>query len=388
MDQDLVRGRSWLLGTSEKAKFCPALSLSHLLIQIDPIYVLAHIIIGEFLLSKSTQRPLRKAYYKRRAEIYKETNTILLDQDISVHRKMWTLIQLAMLEATARRSDLQAIHIKALDEFVESMGGITAAFSHDQEDVFTHASARLYAGPLVRTPIPIRFVPQLNRVKDRFFACMSSIQEWISTFRIWISVTDLAEFRSYTVSNRQLDMLTNYLRNLVRKWRAAEVMSTSLETNSGALICGLSLARTFVECNSSPAMAFNFLYEVQESLSCSVMTSTRPEHGLDDLHPAAAAYGMSCIRSKLFTDKKGHSREARISQALSDAHKIFLLLSVTRRIEIVEWLMASVQMVAALACDDQPLKKHISTCFEGEQLQALEDEIERACVTTDTVDEC
>ncbi len=341
--------------------------------QVDPIYVLSHVIIGEMIISRVTQQPLRPHYYSRCAHMYKAMSDLLSDEDATFHRKVWSLIQLAMLERTAQKPKLQAMHMQALDDFIESRGGVTALLSYEERDDPVYLNCRLFAAQFVSSEVQIPTFRQFENIKARFLLSLHRIQSWTSMLHGRDTSTSQDNPFSNADSLRKLNPITNYLHHLIEKWLSDNESPDSFQNNSGAFFCSFSLAMTFVESEASPQAAFDYLHKAQNFMSASTTVQSQLGKELDNLHPAAAAHIFGAVRLEDFPDG-GIAREIKISQALIDAHKAFMLLSDERRIEMTTWLVECV-----LSCTkSQVQEKAESVLFDQKRLKALETEVDYA----------
>lgn len=349
------------------------MSLARSLMQVDPIYVLSHIVIGESVLSKMTHKPVRKHYYLRSAQMYKAINILLADQYAPFSQKLWALIQVAMVENTARRMDLQAIHTRALDDFVESYGGFAASSRVGMDDAYLDASSRLYAGQLARSVLPVPDFLHFKAVTARFILSLTSIWTWMHVLR----ANSSKYYESWTDSGpRPLSGLLNYLKNMVHQDQFEDTSPLDPISNRGAIFCILSINLTFVQCPASFDAILDFLVRAQQCMCATATISPRTGHELDNIHPAAAAYSISCTRSEVFPQNSTHT-ECEISQALADAHKVFYLLSKARRDEIITWLLESISVVASLRDNGEAAWERYSQ-VDCVKLQALEEELEES----------
>lgn len=338
------------------------------------IYVLAHIVLGESILSQMTQQSVRQSHYLRSAQMYKAISTLLADHRATFGQKLWTLIQVAMVEGTAQRNDLQQLHIKALDELVEANGGLPAYTELAADNVFLQASSQFYAGQLARSAILPVTKQRFEAVKTRFMTSLAKLEVWMCSIQ---SQRDSHHRGAAENKCSQIPrQLLSYLTHLVKEDNGKKMTLGRLKTDSGALFCCLSICLTFVECFPTIDGIQAFLLRVEQSMYDTATVQLQDGYMLDNLHPAAAAYSISCVRSEIFPDQS-RSREFRISQALVDAHKMFLLLSSGRKAEVLMWLTDCISTVSMLSSHGAAMRCE-QTNFTSVKLANLEREIEES----------
>ena len=346
---------------------CPAFDVARALLQVCPIFVMTNILVAESILSQVTHRDLRPQFYSRRAQIYKAVNDLLSDDRASLYHKIIAIMDLALIEYANGRLDIQALHIKAVDQFIESRGGV-AMFRLQAEDiVFGRVSARFYTSQFVRSEVQIPTFRHLKVVKKRFIDSLHRIENWISTHRFPVASTDIV-----AVNHNELDLLIDYLYHLQQQSVVHGEMPTPspFYKMSGAHFCALSLAMTMVEYNLTSADAFAYLYRAQEYMRRSTEVSQHGGEGLEKLHPFAAGHIFSHTRSVVFDDFDD-AKELAICQVVVDAQKIFVLLSETRRVELSKFLLENV-IVLAKTADGRTAPTSI---FDRKALRLLEQEI-------------
>lgn len=373
---DLLSGRYWLTGKLSESTCCPALDIARSVMQLCPIYILAHIIIGEALSSRLTRRPLRHLYFHRYSQMYRLLRKLLSDRRASIHRKMWALIQVAMVEGTVKRFDLQKLHMAAMDNLVESQGGIESCSVEKDEDAFAELSSRLYAGQLVRDPVLVTDGNYLTSIRTRFLRSMHSICRWAASLNTRLFAEHSIEPDSQQGRDDDLEQLSLYLDQLENQQLLAHTESACHQRGNEACISSLSLVLTFVECNLLPADARSFLASVQACLG-RTPGSLSEEKRFHDIHPAVIAYNISCVRSRLFHDPR-YRREMRISQAIADALKLTMYLNGQTITAIVTWLIEIIRDVSRFEFRGTRSQPNLLVPHD-DYLQVLKQEIEETC---------
>ena len=242
---------------------------------------------------------------------------------------MFAIMYLAVLEFTNGESEVQATHINALDQYVESEGGVANILSRIEDANMLYLGARFYSTQFLRSEVPIATLSQLKIIRVRFSSSLHRIQTWTSATRAQLSLIPS--------SRSELSHLINYLYHLIEVW-LSDRHSKLFHIVSGAWFCSFSLAITLSEYSRSPTEAFDFLSRVQQCMRRSTEVSSEFGKELADLHPYAAAHIISYIRAQTFADlPETKQTELRINQTVVDAQKMFVLLSEASRIELVNF---------------------------------------------------
>ncbi|KIY03145.1 uncharacterized protein Z520_01612 [Fonsecaea multimorphosa CBS 102226] len=328
-------GRCWLWGTSQTPRYCAALYTLQTLIE-DPIYVLVAIVLGEGILDRLTLRSPRPRYYHRRAQIYKKANTLLSDETASFPQKALTIMYLAILEYVSARHDLQEMHIQALDDFVESNGGVAIFRTRSESHEIFLCSARSYVTQFVRAEVCLPTRSRLQSTVSRYLYNLSQVHRWESNFKARLSAEDVPLLHH----RLRLQPLIDYLEHL-GQIRTSVERTRVWDAASGGHFCVYSLVITLVEFTHSPDTVFEFLEQVQECMIASIDKSLQNESDLNGLHPFATGQMIGYVRTLMFRDV-GNVKEIRICQAQADAQKVFALLSQSRRDELVSYFVGSV----------------------------------------------
>lgn len=339
----------------------------------SPIYVLSRVVIGELILSRMCQRPLRKCYYLRCADMYKTANKMLFDDCATPCDKLYMLIQLSMVEHLARRIHLKAMHLKAIEHLVESQGGIATMLAHRDSGDLQSILMRFYPNQFVRTEVSIEGYSRFAALKLDLMNIMGLLQVRIPWYHHHPFFNQRDEFDGCTTAQWELRPLINYLSNLLLKWRQCESTTTSLPEDMGVLFCSYSLAMTFIEHQPLPQEGFEFLVLVQRCMVESTPLSTQSGRELDNLHPVAVADIISRTRCEMFPSQ-GDWKELRIAQASVDFHKLCCLLKSGEKIVMIEWILGSVLPMS--------LMQQNLTAQNGSYLKLLDESLERAWWTT------
>ncbi|KIW17363.1 hypothetical protein PV08_04557 [Exophiala spinifera] len=254
----------------------------------------------------------------------------------SFPRKALTIMYLAMLEYVSGRQDLQEMHIQALDDFVESNGGVAIFRTRSESPEILLCSARSYVTQFVRAEVCLPTISRLQSTVSRYLDSLAQVHRWASNFRAQLS----SEAVSLPHYRLRLRPLIDYLGHLGQIRTSVE--STRVwDAASGAHFCVYSLVITLVEFTHSPEKVFEFLEQVQECMMASVDKGLQNESDLDGLHPFSTGQMIGYVRTLMFRDV-GDVKEIRICRAQADAQKVFALLSQGRRDELVSYFVGSV----------------------------------------------
>jgi hypothetical protein len=315
--------------------------------------------------------------------MYKSVRELLANEQISFHRKLWALIQISMLEHTAQRPELQAIHAQAIDEFVQANGGISALLSQSAKDDPVQLNCRLFAVQFVRSGT-------FNLTSAQIFTASSSFLHLLLRMRTCASrCASHRPFSNHHHDNSDGHELTNplsplvdYLYHLLRKWSAASAIPTAFQANMGALVCIFSLAITIVEHDLSTASTLLYLKRTQNSMQRSTTLMRLPGRELENLHPVAAAYIFGQVRSEMFP-QRADEREVRISQLLVDVQRTCALLGPERRrIEVMGQVLRFVMYMTGLAAYrlGEEGEENMIGVLDRDWLAGLQREVDTECV--------
>ena len=289
------------------------------------------VVHAESVYGRTTERPPRPHYYARRAQIYKRVSELLANKHALFQRKLLAIQHLAVLEFIHGDSDVQATHIHALDQYVESEGGIVDTFSRIEDTSMLCFAARFYSAEFLRVQVQIVTSPQLKIITERFSCSLRGIQAWACQMRSQLS--PMARHRS------ELSHLINYLYHLIEVW-LSDRCSKLFHIVSGAWFCSFSLAITLSEYSQTFSEAFDFLLRVQQCMRNSTGISSQFGEELADLHPFATGVIIGHLRAQTFANlPEARQKELTISQAVVDAQKLFALLGEASRIKLVEFAL-------------------------------------------------
>lgn len=349
--------------------------------QICPIHTLSHVIVAETILSKMTRRPVRDIYFRRYAQLYRSLNALLSDPTAGVYRKLWAILQVSMVEYVCQRFDLQLIHTAAIDDFIDSQGGMVDYKYAANDGGFAQLVSRLYIGPMARSDILMLDYRRLKSSKGRFLRMMKKIWAWKSHMQKH-DINDFEEEVSceHSTSNTicDLDDISDYLSDLINITDPRDT-NDIIQDHNVAFICSLALILTFVECQLPRIAARSFLCVVQSCLRDSAELPREGMSRLEKIHSCVVLYTIGYIRHQVFPDD-GYSRAFRISRNLLDCQKILRILSPGMKVSLVRWMVDSVLHVSQVRDNDDDSDENQvgSLDFTPLRIRALELEIDDA----------
>lgn len=299
--------------------------------------------------------------------MYRQLNDLLSDQEASPYRKLWALIQVAMVEGTVKRFDLQALHTTAMDDFIESQDGITSCRVEKGDEAFAQVASRLFAGRLVRGSALVTSDHRFATIRTRFMQVMNDICSWTALVYEQVSAA------AYVSSDDELDWLPIYMDQLELQQLRSITESVDQSPCHEAVTSTLSMVLTFVECELDLIAARSFLASVQAHICGSIPYPSKKGSAEHSVNPVVVAYNISCARTQSFPDPNC-AREMKISQAIADAQRILAMLDPATATTIVMWLVGIVNAVSRTRVKSRQVKLGLSS-FGRNQLQALEQEI-------------
>ena len=308
--------------------------------QVSPIYVMTNIIIAESTFSRATNRQLRAEYYLRRAQMYKLVSSLLSNKSASLHQQAFAVMSLAIVEYSNGETNAQETHIQAVDEMIESIGGIAVFGSRFRDAVMQPVTSRFYMVQFLRSEVRMSTLEQLEIVRRRFIRSLYRIRKWFAAFRDQVASSEAVSF-----GRPDLDPLSDYLYHLILISTTHSSEPKPFSEVSGAHFCALSLCMTMVEYDLSPPATFTFLQRTQDSMRDSVEISHDQIVSLRKLHAYAAGHIFSHTRSELLDDF-GERKELAICQSVVDAQKIFVLLGDASRARLSAWLVHNIQRLS------------------------------------------
>lgn len=318
-------------------------------------------------MSRITNQPLRPLYYSRSAHMYRAVNELLSDKSVSFHRKLYSLIQLSMVEHTVQRSKLQSIHAQAIDDFIESHGGPdTLLTASANEAPIQLLNCQLLAGQFVRSQPAEPRLSHYQITKKNFLTNLARMHAVACVQRIQPQATTHNHVK-------ELMPISAYLLSLVKDLHQSGDGIVTFRDHAGACFCCLSIALTIIECDLVTSSTIKYLQLAQQYMMESSKTIPHSSDNLIVLHPAAATYILSKARVESFPGN-ARKRELRISEALIDASKLFVLLTNEKRVDITTMLLQCILLATNL---DSGRHGGDQTPLNPEYLRLLEQDIDK-----------
>lgn len=348
-------GRRWAMGTSPNPLFDTTLQYASRSLEQSSIYVLTHIVTAESILHRANRTQPSNTLYYRRAQVYRQMNDLLSDEDAPFHLKVCSFGHIAIMELFLFRPDLQTKHVQAMYHYMESHGGLLEFF-RDQPEADATASLALYIGSFMHSEILFQDPSSLTATVRRFLRSLKRARRWMQLIK--------KPSANSPESSPDLSKLSSYL-----QW----LRDTYLTSFHGpyALISGpfnlhYTLCMTQVVYNYDFSTSINFLSRAQHYMEHS---SSDPE-GLRPI-TITAATGIPLlghVRGLISTKTK--SGELELCMASLDASRVAPLLSPATRLKMVTELT---QCSLVAVADDQTE----ASCFSAQSLRDIESEVKK-----------
>lgn len=348
-------GRRWALGTSSNPMFDTSLQTASRLLEKSPIYVLTQLVIAESILRRANRTQPSNTSFLRRAQVYRHMSDLLNDQQAPFYIKMCSFGQVAIMELYLFRPDLQAKHVQAMFQYMETHGGLLEFF-RDQSESDAVASLALYTGSFMHSEILFQDPSVLTATVRRFLRTLKRA-------RRWIKLTKRQSTESFTKSPD----VTN-----IRAW-LQYLRDTYLNAFNGpyALVSGAfnlhyTLCMTQVMYDYDSSTSVQFLSTAQH---CMEQSSCDPQ-GIRPitLTSAAAIPLLGHVRGMI--SSKSRFGELELCMAGLDASRVAPLLSPSTRLKIAtEMLQCSFVAIPDFQSE--------SSCFSAQSLRDIEVEVKK-----------
>ncbi|KAK5062858.1 hypothetical protein LTR84_004933 [Exophiala bonariae] len=391
----LTEGRQVLYGTSANPAYCPALHLaSRGLLQRSPAYVETHIAMAEHILCGLRSEQVTANFFRRRADAYKTVGDLVLNPGAEFDDQLCGLICLQTAEHTIGRTDLQAVHLKAMHELVERRGGIQF-FLRAQRPESALTEPVEYSNQYMFAKIDVQGNNDLlARAKDDVLGNLRRIRLW--TLRIQglhIDATpsaglELQERRAYQST---LTTIKSYMSTIISKYLRKD--NTPYHQAASTFNLLFTLCTTLVAYDLGPDPTSQFLLSIQTMMENSTdKQSTKETFGgaeehseLSGLHPCTIVCLVSQLRKNLTKQTRSQTPnspsltsyntidsftlEVFLSSSSIGAMTLFPFLEFGTRLRLCRGLLRS----ALSVCD-----MTMGETFGEAELQDLDLEISRA----------
>lgn len=335
--------------------------------QRSSVYLETHIVIAEHMFSKLRGVQVSDNFYHRRARAYKAVVRLITEQGANFGELLFGILALQVTEFAIGRPDLMVYHLKAMDELVESHGGIKCLL---QEDVPVELGCYTTHFITVEFPKPRNSVATAKLVSG-FLASLRQIRAW--TQRQWHDST-------ITQRNTNTELLMTLRRYL---WAGVErhlcdPMAPYIR-RSGYFHVVFHLCTIMNVWDMSLATAARLLDLVQTYMRDSAdLQASQNQSGadvvngdFDGLQPVLFAPLLPHLVQKVRNDSLRPDSvslmEVAITEANVNALKAFSILSVSTRLRVSR---------ALLYCCMLPCETTLVECFNEDELAAIASELQ------------
>jgi hypothetical protein len=99
--------------------------------QRSSVFLETHIVIADQLMSRLCGAPLSDNFYRRRAHAYRSVVDLISQGELAFGELLEGIVALQVAEFVVDRRDLMLFHLKAMDELVQSHGGLSCLLRGD-----------------------------------------------------------------------------------------------------------------------------------------------------------------------------------------------------------------------------------------------------------------
>lgn len=350
--------------------------------------------MAEHILCGLRSEQVTANFFRRRADAYKTVGDLVLNPNAEFDNQLCGLMCLQMAEHTIGRTDLQAVHLKAMHELVERRGGLQFFLQMMHPD-----SALTEPMEYSNQYMFANFDAQGNeellaKAKDDFVNTLRRIRIW--TLRIQGLQTDTTTSTQLKLHDRRnyqttLTKFKSYLSTITNKYLRKDSIPHHQKAATFNLL--FTLCTTMVAYDLGPVSTPQFLSSLQTMMEQSTDThsSKQPLQAgeeyseLSNLHPCAVVGLVSHLRRDLkkemrapipdFPSSNTHetfnnfAMEVFLSSSSISAMTLFPLLDFGTRLRLSRGFLRSVMAICDLT---------IGECFGDLELQDLDVQISRA----------
>lgn len=327
---------------------------------------------GEALLSQITGRRCRPDFYKRRAQSYRMLKEIIADEATTLCLKVCATIILAFADHSLGDHELSVVHTRAVNDFIETNGGLTNFLARVAKDSRIDMPPRFYVLPFVRAQIAVDFWCDLSSILSRFLDTLRGIQIWTETvthtFEATLDTVLPSSFQKPSGMS-QIRWLKGILGGIVEHFLREVTEGPSDPLAPTALLLCYNVCMSLVELGTGIASYQAFLQTLAQCITQSSIVGTNP------CLPCPEFVGtmfniIGYVRGTMIGSHGPH--ETRICQATIDTSKIIPLLSPTS----LTCLAQRLRQCSLCLVDGSPEEQLDDVYLEGLRL-----EVESAWVT-------
>jgi hypothetical protein len=271
----------------------------------------------------------------RRAQAYNAMNELLRDKAVCAERKLFGLIQLMRMEQFVGCPSLEALHLGALHDYIESNGGLSGFLQKADDSVAFKPI--FYAGQFVNTNLQVSTYPALETIQNNFMNALIRIQAWASLLHRKHVVGSESQKQTGLSVMTKLQSLRSYADNMISQSSRSD-LEISFQASATFFFCFI-LCMIMVEANFSSEQAINFLVRAQDVLESSAVVNDEGNRKVVQLKPKVAAKILCHVRRELSgTGGDPAIEEIQVCHAAVDAQRAFSLLSNSTRLLLTQKL--------------------------------------------------
>lgn len=305
----------------------------------------------------------------RRAQAYKAMDELLQQQDLSFDRKLFGLIQLYKMEQFVGSPALEDLHLQALNDCIESNGGISDLLHRRPDDVVLDPI--FYAGQFVHARLPILKYEVFEAMRTSFIESLKRVELWVESLQLPNCVAAGAAKTDEQVGMVNAPKVCNivrYTNHIITKWWEQDTECSFQE--SAVFFFGFVLCTIMVEAKFGAVEAIAFLARAQHCMETSALSfGSACSEGIK-LKPKVAAKILSHVRRK-FADAESRlaNEEIRVCQAAIAAQRAFTLLQAPTRLRLTRKL-AKFAFVVTGAADEELRDDGFLDQLQGEMFES------------------
>lgn len=264
--------------------------------------------MAEHILCGLRSEQVTANFFRRRADAYKTVGDLVLDSGAEFDDQLCGLICLQMAEHTIGRTDLQAVHLKAMHELVERRGGIQF-FLRMQHPESALTEPVEYSNQYMFAKLDVQGnTDLLVKAKDDLLGSLRRIRLW--TLRLQGLHTDSTPSTGLELQERRthqssLATIKSYLSTVINRYLRKD--DTPYHQAAGTFNLLFTLCATLVAYDLGPESTSQFLSSIQTMMEKSTdRQSTRQTSDageefseLSGLHPCTIVCLISQLRRNL-----------------------------------------------------------------------------------------
>lgn len=350
--------------------------------------------MAEHILGGLRSEPVTASFFRRRADAYKTVGDLVLNPEAEFDDQLCGLICLQMAEHTIGRTDLQAIHLKAMHELVERRGGIQSFLQMKQPDpALTEPVEFSNQYMFANLDVPGN-KDLLSKAKEDFVGSLRRIRVWtlqIQGLHASTMSSNQLELQERRTHQNNLAKLKSYLSTITNKYLRHDDIPYHQTASTFNLL--FSLCTTLIAYDLGSESTSHFLSSVQTMMENSTDSHSTEQplnageeySELSNLHPCTIVGLVSQLRKTLTKEMRpqtpnyaslgthntvdNFTLEVFLSNSSISAMTLFPLLDFGTRLRLSRGLLRSALSICDLTMGET---------FGDMELQDLDFEISRA----------